>query len=439
VPAKVLAIRWVFPELDGRLTVLERAPLVLGREPGVDVVLPGEQASRRHAKVWKEGELGFIRDLESRNGIRVGGRRVKEAHLGEGVVVRLGEWVGVVVEMPRSEVDEPEPFRALLPAYFGGPGLRGALEPLRRIAASDLPILVEGETGSGKEGVARAAHAWSGRPGPFIAVNCAALPEALAEGELFGYRRGAFTSAERANAGYLRSADGGTLFLDEIAELSPAIQPKLLRALEQHEVVPLGEATPVRVDVRVVAAVQAPLRDAVEAGRFRADLFARLDGVTIRLPPLRARVSEIPFLFMSMLAKGLAGRARPSVDSALIERICLYDWPFNVRELDLVTRQVIALHGNEKRLVRAMLPDRIVEGGMDRRVTTAAAPARDSVPTPDVETLSSALRAHSGNVSRAAAALGISRQRAYRLMGRAPHPTPAGVDADEPDGKLPSD
>ena len=204
--ATVLALRWLFPALDGRLTVLERRPLVLGREGDVDVELPGEETSRRHAEVRLEGLLAQIRDLDSRNGVYVDGKRVKEAHLGIGSVVRLGEWVGVMVAVTRDEVVDHEPFQPILPGYFGGPVLRSTLAPLRKAAPSTLPVIVQGETGSGKEGVARAVHAWSGRPGPFLAVNCAALPEALAEGELFGYRRGAFTGAERANPGHLRAA-----------------------------------------------------------------------------------------------------------------------------------------------------------------------------------------------------------------------------------------
>jgi transcriptional regulator of aromatic amino acid metabolism len=427
----VLALRWLFPQLDGRLTVLQPSPLVLGREDA-DVALPGEQTSRRHAVVRLEGLVAHIRDLDSRNGIHVDGKRVKEAHLAVGSVVRLGEWVGVLVAVPRDELLDAEPFQPLLPGYFGGPILRATLEPLRKAAPSDLPVIVEGETGSGKEGVARALHAWSGRSGPLLAVNCAALPEALAEGELFGYRRGAFTGAERANPGYLRAAHGGTLFLDEIADLSAVLQPKLLRALEQHEVVPLGESTPVSVDVRIVAAVQAPLREAVEAKRFRGDLFARLDGVTVHLPPLRERVQEIPFLFMSLLGKGTAGRPRPIVDSALVERLCLYDWPFNVRELDLVTRQLIALHGDQKTLLRTMLPRRMLEPAATAIAARALSP--NVSPTPDLETLLSVLREHDGNVSRAAAALGISRQKAYRLMEAAPRPDAA---CDEPEPTAP--
>ena len=206
------------------------------------------------------------------NGTYVDGRRVSRAPIDEGSVIRIGDWVGVVLRL----AGEPDGavFQEIIPGYFGGPRTLAAVEPLRKAAASDLAVVIEGETGTGKEGIARATHLWSGRKGPFIAVNCAALPEALAEGELFGYRKGAFTGADRANPGFFQAANGGTLFLDEVSDLSSAIQPKLLRVLEQGEVTPLGETKPIPIDVRVVVATQKPL-----AGAGRGEpISRRLDG-----------------------------------------------------------------------------------------------------------------------------------------------------------------
>jgi two-component system response regulator FlrC len=288
--------------------------------------------------------------------------------------------------------------------------LQAALAPLRRAAASDLPVILQGETGTGKEVVTRALHTWSGRPGPLVAVNCAALPEAMAEGELFGYRRGAFTGAERASVGFFRSADGGTLLLDEIAELPLALQAKLLRVLEQKEVQGLGEPRPVPIDVRVVVAGQQSLEDEVRQGHFRADLLARLDGLTVRLPPLRARREDVPGLFSHLLKELGQGQA-PAVEHDLIERLCLHDWPFNVRELVLLVRRLLALHEPSWTLRASDLPARMA-------AAVAAAPV---VPSPaaepvDLPALVTALRAAGGNVARAAATLGITRQRAYRLM-----------------------
>ena len=239
------------------------------------------------------------------------------------------------------------------PGYFAGPRTLAAVEPLRKAAASDLAVIIEGETGTGKEGIARATHLWSGRKGPFIAVNCAALPETLAEAELFGYRKGAFTSADRANPGFFQAANGGTLFLDEVSDLPSAIQPKLLRVLEQSEVTPLGETRPVPIDVRVVVATQKPLAALVEENRFRADLMARLDGLRVRLLPLGSRVEEVPNLFRRRLM--IKSGPTPGMDAAVVETLCCHRWPLNVREVTNLAKRVLALHDQEKILKRSQL------------------------------------------------------------------------------------
>ena len=189
-------------------------------------------------------------------------------------------------------------------------------------------------------------------------MNCAAVPEALAEGELFGYRKGAFTGASCGNLGHFRSANGGTLLLDEFTELPLALQAKLLRVLEQREVLPLGESRPVPVDVRVVVAAQEPLSAALEHRRLRADLYARLDGVTIQLPPLRQRLEDVVPLF-EYFASEVSGGHPPRVEAELIEQLCVYDWPFNVRELELVVRRLLVLAGHEPVLRRHHLPARV--------------------------------------------------------------------------------
>ena len=413
---------WVFPELAGRLTAVADARLTLGRDPDCDVPLPGEQTSRRHAEVWRSGYVVSVRDLGSTNGVFLNGERVTEAHLKSRDILRVGEWLGVVTTVDLEDQADAIPgplFQEVTPDYWAGPTLQGRLRNLSRVAPSDLPVVVQGETGTGKEGAARSLHAWSRREGPFLAVNCAALPESLAEGELFGYRKGAFTGAERANPGYLRAAHRGTLFLDEIVDLPLPIQAKLLRALEQREVIPLGEATPIQVDVRVVCAAQAPLSQAVSDKRFRPDLFARLDGLTIELPPLRHRAEEILFLFSRRFARHAGGGAVPEIDVLLAELLLLYDWPFNIRELDLLARQLVALHGDVPLLKRAHLPDRLRSRNSRPVAPLAAVPAHPRGEGPDIEAFTAALRANQGNVKRAAAALGISRAKAYRLMGAA--------------------
>jgi two-component system, NtrC family, response regulator AtoC len=341
---KTLAIRWVFPSGDGSVTRLKPGTTLLGRDPGCAGYLPSMSVSRKHAEIrWVVGTSPMLFDLESTNGLHVNGRPVKQAHLNPRDVIRLGDWIGILTSFSR-DASEQWSFQELTKGYWGGPVLQASLGPAKLVAASDLPIVIQGETGSGKEGAARSIHAWSRREGPFLALNCAALPEALAEGELFGYRKGAFTGAERANPGFLRAAQGGTLFLDEIADLSLPIQAKLLRAVEQREVVPLGESTPVGIDVRLLAATQSPLRLAVAEKRFRGDLLARLAGLTVAIPPLRERVEEIPSLFGKIIEQHRGSAALPRLDPLLIERLCSHDWPFNVRELALLVRKLLALH-----------------------------------------------------------------------------------------------
>ena len=234
---------------------------------------------------------------------------------------------------------------------MAGPVLAPLLAPLQRVATRNLPVVVVGETGTGKECVARAVHAWSRRAGPFVAVNCAAVPDGLAEAELFGYRRGAFTGAVDASAGLVRTANGATLLLDEISDLPLPLQAKLPRVLEAREVSPIGEARPVAVDVRVVATTQDPLSAAVAEGRFRADLAARLDGFSVELPPLRERREELPHLF-GELVREYAGDA-PALDVRLVERLCTAKLAFNVRELVLLARRLTVLHGHEPVLLRS--------------------------------------------------------------------------------------
>jgi DNA-binding NtrC family response regulator len=413
-------IRWIYPAPEGVLSPFGSAGLLLGRGEECDVQLGSGETSRQHARVDREGPLWVIRDMDSRNGTFLNGRRVTTAPLSLGDLLRFGDWLGVVVPRDAGSGSWCESFLAGL---YGGPALKPVLDLARRAAASALPVIVEGETGTGKEGLCRAIHAWSARLGPFVAVNCGAIPEALAEGELFGYRKGAFTGADRAHPGHFRAANGGTLLLDEIIDLPAALQTKLLRVIEQRELVPLGESTPVALDVRIVVAAQESLAAAVKERRFRADLYARLNGMTLRLPPLRERREEIPFLVTRLLQDHAGGRA-PEIEARAIERLCLYDWPFNLRELDLLVRRLLVLHPDGY-IRRADLPDALRVEPEEKIAAPAAASPRPRTPEEreerdrdDMAALVSALRAHGGNVVRAAGAAGMTRQRAYRLMGQ---------------------
>jgi hypothetical protein len=238
---------------------------VLGRDEACDIRLRYAGVSRNHAEIIRRGPLYSVRDLGSTNGVRVEGERVIHCGIEPGSLLRLGDWLGTFEEVENDIVTD---FREIAPDLWGGRVLQQALAPMIRAAPARLPVLLVGPTGTGKERVARALHHVAGSGGVFHAINCATLQPALADAELFGYRRGAFTGAERNFSGQLRAAHGGTLFLDEVADLPLATQAKLLRALDSGEIVPLGETVPARFVARVVAACQQPLEDLVDRGQF---------------------------------------------------------------------------------------------------------------------------------------------------------------------------
>jgi transcriptional regulator of acetoin/glycerol metabolism len=408
------AVRWVYPT---PLVTPLQGQRVVGRDESCDTVLAGNEISRRHAEFRVDGPIAAVRDLQSRNGVFVNGAKRADAPLAPGDVVRCGEWIGVVAEA----AGDGDGFREIAAGWFGGATLAAATEPARRLTA-ELPVVVQGETGTGKEGVARAIHTWSGRSGPFVPVNCAALPGELAEAELFGYRKGAFTGAEVASAGLFRAAHGGSLFLDEILDLPAALQPKLLRVLEDRQVRGLGETKQTTVDVRIIAATQEPLAEAVAERRFRADLQARLEGLTVVLPPLRARREDVTPLFLEFLRQHCGGQP-PALEPKLVETLCLYDWPLNVRELSLLARRLLGVQGHEPVLRKSFLPERMLRRAPDSQPPAPASgkqPRRSTDDEAEFEALIEALRRHGGSVAKAATAMGLSRARAYRLLSAHP-------------------
>jgi transcriptional regulator of acetoin/glycerol metabolism len=408
--------RWclhaVFPVHAARLIPIPaHARLLIGREESCQVVVQSPHVSRAHAElIASAGELTIV-DRESLNGAHVNGERVARQRLEVGDVLRVGDWLAIVARESASCRDNSgvEPVAA---GFWAGPTLRRALRPLQAIAKTDLPIVLLGPTGAGKERAARAVHEWSGREGPFVAVNCAAIPTDLAEAELFGFRKGAFTGADRAGVGHLRAAHRGTLLLDEVSDLPLALQAKLLRAVEQNEVQPLGDSQATPIDVRILAASQLPLAEHVAAERFRADLRARLEGFVSELPALTDRREEIPALFVHLLARRL-GSKPPELDPLLVERLLLHPWPGNVRELELLARRLLGLHGHESQLELRHL----VGTGLE-----AASAQRDEAFSSErnLHLLVEGLRKYEGNLTKAAAIAGISRQRAYRLISERP-------------------
>lgn len=377
--------------------------------------------SRLHMEIAFTKKDGItIRDLESLNGTFVNGRRVTDIALTQGDVIRVGTQLAILCYEP-NEVD-PCSFEQIAQGLWAGPTLREALRPSRAAAKSDLPILLQGATGTGKERAARAIHEWSGRVGSFVAINCAAIPEHLAEAELFGYRKGAFTGAESHSLGHLRSAHRGSLLLDEVADLPLQVQAKLLRVIEQNELQPLGETRPVPIDIRVLAASQLPLSEQVSKAKFRADLYARLNGLTVSLPLLTQRRAEIPRLFDQLIRSRL-GSQSPTVEVQLIERLMVYDWPGNVRELDLVVRRLLGIYGHQPKLRLEHLEGTALSLSRDEGqhealevVEVNREGSSQSRNERDLQILLRGLRDCGGNLTRASNLAGISRQRAYRLL-----------------------
>lgn len=314
-------------------------------------------------------------------------------------------------------------------AAHGGWPIAGDTESLalltlaERIAASEIPVLLEGPTGTGKEVLARFVHRMSKRAnGPFIAVNCAAMPEAMLEGLLFGHRKGAFTGAGEAREGLFRAADGGTLMLDEIGELPIALQAKLLRTLQEGEVLPLGATTPVKVDVRIVAATNRILAAEVAAGRFREDLLYRLNVFPISLPPLRERRGDIAPLAFGMLLRHAGEPGQPCwISGQALALLEAHPWPGNVRELENVIRRAILLAGKEPQI----MAEHIVFDSTARMVETPVAATllqncgsslSDVAFQSEAQAILKALDTHGGHRGKTARSLGISeRTLRYRL------------------------
>ena len=394
---------------DDPTTVVLNRRVVLGRSPDCDVVIDSPSVSRRHAELYWEGNLLSVRDLGSANGTYVNGVRFRETPFAASMVLRMGNWLGGVEEVLAEHTEDAE-FREIFPGVLGGAVLSRTLRPVATAASSTIPILLIGATGVGKERVATAIHHSSGRQGPLHAVNCASVPESMAEAEFFGYAKGAFTGAGQAHLGHVLAADQGTLFLDEVTDLPLGIQPLFLRVLDQSEVMPLGRTKAQPFDARIVSATHEPLTRLVEQGRFRPDLAARLSGLVVDLPTLAQRPLDVPRLFHRLMTHHATGSEVPAVSAALYERLCTHSWPGNVRELELLARQLLALHGREPLLRRSHLPP-----GLAGSLKQPQAPAQQAVNDERAE-LIRAIQEAQGNVRQAAQNLGISRHRAYRLL-----------------------
>ncbi len=384
----------VFDEQGLRQIALnDGAELRIGRGADVEVRLDREAISRRHA-VLRVGPPMTIEDLGSSNGTRVAGVRLPAnvpTPIAPGDVIAIGE-VTLLVQGASGTRGGGNMVRV------GGAGLADD-DVLRRIAHSDINVLLFGETGVGKEVMAKNLHERSRRAGgPLVAINCGAVPDHLLESELFGHEAGAFTGATTTKPGLLETAGGGTVFLDEVGELPAAAQVKLLRVIEERKLVRVGGIASRSIDVRFLAATHRDLRADVTAGRFREDLYYRLSGITLAIPPLRERLGELAGLVEQFVATASArlDRSPPSVAPATVARLRSHAWPGNIRELRNVLDRGLVLCGGD-----VLLPEHIVFDA----VSTTTAPADD-----ERGRILAALASCAGNQTRAAELLGIARK-----------------------------
>jgi DNA-binding NtrC family response regulator len=428
-PGLVLLYADTFRELPAAY-LLTGERHVLGREAGaVDLLLKAPAVSRVHAELVREGRSFVVRDLGSRNGVIVNGRKLQQAELEPLDELRIGDAIFKFVEDSAAEyarfrIDGALPAgqtrRAQKPsALAGGYQIDAIIAEIERVAATPLSVIVRGPSGTGKEVIASELHRLSGRRGKLAAINCTALPQNLIESELFGYKRGAFSGADRDKPGLIRHADGGTLLLDEIGDMPPDAQAKLLRVLQAREVLPLGATTPEPVDVRVVAATHRDLERLQREGKFREDLFARLNEYAVELPALHERKEDVYLLTRTFLARHGGAEKEPSF--AFMTGLLNYDFPYNVRELEACIKRALAL-ADGKSLEPEVLPEAVQEAmtdyGSSEGRRSQPPPDEDAQGAPDEPALRELLNRHQGNVAAVGRELGKARMQIHRWMKR---------------------
>lgn len=425
----------IFP--DPPVFALPRGLSKIGRDvaerEGIRLSL-SRRASREHALCEvTEGEREgrhevHLRDLGSKNGTQVNGQACSSTRLADGDLIRLGD----ALLLLRWESTQKQD--AAVPRLVGTSApVRTLRKRIAELAPVPAPVLLLGESGTGKDLAAQSLHELSGRPGRMVPVNCSAIPESLAESQIFGHMSGSFTGATAAQEGLFRAAQGGTLFLDEVGDLPPSVQPKLLRVLEDRTIVPVGSTRAIKVDVRIVAATNRDLKADIASGRFRGDLYARLCALVLNLPPLRVRREDVLLLLEAAL-----GPEHLPLTAALAEALVLYDWPLNVRELVQLATHIKYSAADLTELDLPQIAERLSLPARAAAPDSPSPPSRTAAPEPmpaeelndpdepagggpppkplpreEVERL---LREHHGIIARVAASVGRSPRQVRRWI-----------------------
>jgi two-component system, NtrC family, response regulator GlrR len=388
--------------------------VIVGRSPQADLVVDDDFVSRIHCEIVAEPDGFILRDLGSKNGTRTAGMLIREICLPSEARISIGRR-----ELSFSLFGAVEELNLYPDNRFGRllgetSQMRAAFARLARVAARDITLLIEGESGTGKELAAEAVHEASARKGkPFVVVDCGSIPRTLLEAELFGHERGAYTGASHSRLGAFVNADGGTIFLDEVGELDSELQPRLLGVLERREVKPIGAAQPIPVNVRVIAATNRDLRREANRGVFREDLYYRLAVATVRLPPLREHVSDVPLLVRHFLElHSRKDGVEYQLADEVLQRLMQRAWPGNVRELRNAVEQVVAFGIEEVALVET--PER-TSAPLELPFKLAKAQLVEKF---EREYLTAVLAQFMGNITAAASAAEIDRVHFLRLLDR---------------------
>lgn len=407
----------------------DRVITCVGRRLTVQV--PSRCMSVCHARIRRTGAGWVLEDAGSTNGCWINGAKVTSSVLADNDCVQLGHTLFAIrtaISTPRDCPEVLDPIAQPPQALGLGtllPSLADGFARLAKVARSELPISLSGNTGTGKEVIARAIHELSGRSGNWVALNCSAITDGLAETQMFGHVRGAFSGAIRDEIGFFRAADHGTLFLDELGDLPPRVQGALLRALQENEVTPVGSSRAIKFDTRIVAASHQPLTALVEQNRFRKDLSARLHGQLVELPDLVHRREDLGILIADILTKLGARSAR--IHPAVARRLWWHDWPLNIRELEQVLKRALVLAESDRAIQLEHLPASICSGST---VASSADHSQESSPPRSPsrsmseddlrqrEQLVEWLSQHEGNVSRVARSTGKARVQIQRWMRR---------------------